>query len=100
MALGILDCKDGTIVKPVMLNTRKGERERYFYELVNETSTNNKYYDVSMYSVELLRTLRKFTPVFKGFVTLAEHPNGKIRSIASLNVGSLKLLLALRAWET
>ena len=78
---GILDCMDGTILKPVLLKSKKGQRERYFYELLNGDTTPNEYFDVKRYSSETLSTLRKITPIYKGLVMLAEHPEGRKCSV-------------------
>ncbi|XP_067933554.1 inositol polyphosphate multikinase-like [Watersipora subatra] len=72
---GILDCGDGTILKPVMTTSSKGQRERYFYDIVNGGTTPNPYFDVASYEPDIFRKLKRFTPVFKGFVSLPEHPD-------------------------
>ena len=74
-----MDCKDGTILKPVMLNTRKGERERYFYGIINGVTSPNPYFDHDSYDTETLAILKRFTPVYRELVTFPEHPDGKIK---------------------
>lgn len=73
----MLDCKDGTILKPVILNASKGERELDFYELVNGKPEWTRYFSSRITDAAIVRQLIDFTPIFKGFISLPEHPDGE-----------------------
>jgi len=80
----MLDCRDGTILKPE--SARKGHRERSFYELVYNKSLNADYFSESLRCCETLRQLRAFIPIYLGIVQLAEHPDGKCYCVQEFNV--------------
>jgi len=61
----------------VILDSRKGQRERYFYALLADDSSHSPYFNFDISDFELLRELKKFTPVYKGLVSLPEHPEGR-----------------------
>lgn len=79
---GMLDCKDGTIMKPVIPN--KGERERYFYELVygdvtsiNSSTDATRFFSDYLYNgCDRIRELKSLVPEFLGLTTIPEHPDG------------------------
>ena len=65
----------------MMLNSRKGQRERCFYELINGDATPNEYFKTKRYSCETLAILKKLTPIYKGLVAFAQHPEGIMYSV-------------------
>ena len=79
----MLDRKDGTILKPVMLAT-KGERERYFYDLIYGKCSDNHYFSADLYDCSLIKRLQSFIPEYFGIESFTEHPESKSRSMAGL----------------
>lgn len=71
---GILDAKDGTILKPC--TGRKGLREAKFYQLVfgHYGENGDGIYHKELANEPALQELRKYIPAFYGTKTFIEHP--------------------------
>ena len=95
---GILDCKDGSILKPVM-SRKKGQREKYFYKLVNGNYNENPYFRKELYTLDTIRQLSNFTPTFRGMISLPEHPDGEFSRSVIFLVGLAPAMSSSVSWH-